>query len=119
MDIQERLTAFAMLARTSELVVTRAAGVSAWRLIAPAIISAALLGVFASRFDRLDRVALGLRRQHRTGVDSLPIYQHGASATLPALAAAIFDAKKALPAQHDQQCIARGCRQDSFLTINL
>ncbi len=30
------MTAFAMLARSSELVVTRAAGVSAWRLIAPA-----------------------------------------------------------------------------------
>ena len=41
------MTAFAMLARSSELVVTRAAGVSAWRLIAPAMVSAALLGVFA------------------------------------------------------------------------
>ncbi len=41
------MAAFAMLARSSELVVTRAAGVSAWRLIAPAIFCAALLGVFA------------------------------------------------------------------------
>ncbi len=41
------MTAFAMLARSSELVVTRAAGVSVWRLIAPALVCAALLGVFA------------------------------------------------------------------------
>jgi lipopolysaccharide export system permease protein len=41
------MAAFAMLARSSELVVTRAAGVSAWRLIAPAIACAALFGTFA------------------------------------------------------------------------
>jgi lipopolysaccharide export system permease protein len=41
------MAAFAMLARSSELVVTRAAGVSAWRLIAPAIVCAGALGVFA------------------------------------------------------------------------
>jgi lipopolysaccharide export system permease protein len=41
------MAAFAMLARSSELVVTRAAGVSAWRLIAPAICCAAGLGMFA------------------------------------------------------------------------
>ena len=41
------MTAFAMMARSSELVVTRAAGVSAWRLIAPALVCAAGLGVFA------------------------------------------------------------------------
>jgi lipopolysaccharide export system permease protein len=41
------MTAFAMLARSSELVVTRAAGVSVWRLIAPALACAAGLGVFA------------------------------------------------------------------------
>jgi lipopolysaccharide export system permease protein len=41
------MTAFAMLARSSELVVTRAAGVSAWRLIAPAVVCAAALGVFS------------------------------------------------------------------------
>ena len=40
------MVAFAMLARTSELVVTRAAGVSAWRLITPAVFCAAALGVF-------------------------------------------------------------------------
>lgn len=39
---------FAMLARSSELVVTRAAGVSAWRLLAPALVVAALLGVFVA-----------------------------------------------------------------------
>ena len=41
------MAAFAMLARSSELVVTRAAGVSAWRLITPALVCAAALGVFA------------------------------------------------------------------------
>jgi lipopolysaccharide export system permease protein len=41
------MAAFAMLARSSELVVTRAAGVSAWRLIAPAVVCAGALGVFA------------------------------------------------------------------------
>jgi lipopolysaccharide export system permease protein len=41
------MTAFAMLARSSELVVTRAAGVSAWRLIAPAVACAAAFGVFS------------------------------------------------------------------------
>lgn len=38
---------FAMLARSSELVVTRAAGVSAWRLISPAIVVSVVLGIFA------------------------------------------------------------------------
>lgn len=41
------MISFAMLARSSELVVTRAAGISVWRLIAPALICAAALGVFA------------------------------------------------------------------------
>ncbi len=61
------MTAFAMLARSSELVVTRAAGVSAWRLITPAICSAAALGIvafavynplasaFAARFEILEQ----------------------------------------------------------------
>src|SRR5690606_32437496 len=40
------MAAFAMMARTSELVVTRAAGISVWRLIAPALVSAGALGVF-------------------------------------------------------------------------
>ena len=38
---------FAMLARSSELVVTRAAGVSVWRLMSPAIVVAIGLGVFS------------------------------------------------------------------------
>lgn len=41
------MLAFAMMARTSELVVTRAAGVSVWRLVAPALVCAAGLGIFA------------------------------------------------------------------------
>ncbi|MEM7505341.1 MAG: LPS export ABC transporter permease LptG [Pseudomonadota bacterium] len=60
------MACFATLARRSELVVTRAAGVSAWRLIAPALITALLLGAvafaiynpiasaFASRFEQLE-----------------------------------------------------------------
>ena len=39
---------FARLARSSELVVTRAAGVSGWGVTAPAVLSAAALGVFAT-----------------------------------------------------------------------
>lgn len=58
---------FATLARRSELVVTRAAGVSAWRLIAPALVTALLFGVvafavynpvaaaFATRFEQLEQ----------------------------------------------------------------
>lgn len=61
------MTCFAMLARSSELVVTRAAGVSVWRLISPAIVVAVLLGVFsfavynpvasafAARFETLEQ----------------------------------------------------------------
>jgi len=60
------MVCFAMLARSSELVVTRAAGVSVWRLLAPALAVAALLGVFvftaynpvasalATRFEALE-----------------------------------------------------------------
>ena len=40
------MTCFAMLARSSELVVTRAAGVSAWRLLTPALLAAIGLGIF-------------------------------------------------------------------------
>ena len=58
---------FAMLARSSELVVTRAGGVSAWRLISPAIVVSILLGIFsfavynpiasafAARFETLEQ----------------------------------------------------------------
>lgn len=60
------MTAFASLARSSELVVARASGVSAWRIIQPALIVASLLGVvsfavynpvasaFAARFETLE-----------------------------------------------------------------
>ena len=60
------MTCFAVLARSSELVVTRAAGVSVWRLITPALLVAAALGViaftvynpiasaFAARFETLE-----------------------------------------------------------------
>jgi len=40
------MTCFAMLARSSELVVTRAAGVSVWRLLTPALLAAIGLGIF-------------------------------------------------------------------------
>lgn len=61
------MVSFAVLARRSELVVTRAAGVSVWRLIMPALVVAALLGVvsfavynpiasaFAARFETLEQ----------------------------------------------------------------
>ena len=60
------MSSFALLARSSELVVTRAAGVSVWRLMAPALAVAAALGVvgfgvinpiasaFAARFETLE-----------------------------------------------------------------
>jgi len=41
------MTSFAMLARSLELVVTRAAGVSVWRLLMPVLVSATFLGIFA------------------------------------------------------------------------
>jgi lipopolysaccharide export system permease protein len=60
------MTCFSMLARSSELVVTRAAGVSVWRLLSPALLTAVGLGVFiftvynplasafASKFETLE-----------------------------------------------------------------
>ena len=60
------MTSFALLARSSELVVTRAGGVSVWRLLSPAVIVAAGLGIlsfamynpvasaFAARFETLE-----------------------------------------------------------------
>jgi lipopolysaccharide export system permease protein len=60
------MACFAMLARSGELVVTRAAGVSVWRLLTPALLTATLLGVFvvavfnplaaafATRFEALE-----------------------------------------------------------------
>ncbi|MGF1502720.1 MAG: LPS export ABC transporter permease LptG [Paracoccaceae bacterium] len=41
------MACFAWLARSAELVVTRAAGVSAWRIVLPAILTATLLGIGA------------------------------------------------------------------------
>ncbi len=55
---------FARLARSSELVVTRAAGVSVWRLITPAVIVAALIGTAA--FSFLNPVASGLLARFET-----------------------------------------------------
>lgn len=52
------MACFSRLARASELVVTRAAGISVWRLIAPAVAAAALLGVVA--FSVLNPVSSGL-----------------------------------------------------------
>ena len=52
------LTCFSRLARSSELVVTRAAGVSVWRLIAPALAAATLGGVLA--FSVLSPISSGL-----------------------------------------------------------
>jgi lipopolysaccharide export system permease protein len=60
------MTCFAMMARSSELIVTRAAGVSVWRLLTPALLTAIVLGVFvvmvynplaaafANRFEALE-----------------------------------------------------------------
>lgn len=60
------MACFAILARRSELVVTRAGGVSVWRLISPALVVAGALGIvafavynpiasaFASRFETLE-----------------------------------------------------------------
>ncbi|HKK37084.1 MAG TPA: LptF/LptG family permease, partial [Paracoccaceae bacterium] len=55
---------FARLARSSELVVTRAAGVSVWRLILPAVVAAALIGTLA--FSLLNPVASGLLARFET-----------------------------------------------------
>ncbi len=65
------MVCFASLARRSELVVTRAAGVSVWVLVMPAVLTAVLLGAlsfavynpvaaaFAERFDRLEETLFG------------------------------------------------------------
>jgi len=65
------MACYAMLARTSELVAARAAGVSAWRLILPSLIAAVLLGAatfgiynplaaaFAERFQALEEQTIG------------------------------------------------------------
>ncbi|MEL6576260.1 MAG: LptF/LptG family permease, partial [Pseudomonadota bacterium] len=65
------MACFAWLARSSELVVTRAAGVSVWAVLTPAVLSAAVLGVltfsvynpvsaaFAERFQALEERYFG------------------------------------------------------------
>jgi lipopolysaccharide export system permease protein len=65
------MVCFAWFARSSELVVTRAAGVSVWTMLAPALIVATLMGVisfavynpvaaaFAQRFDALEESTFG------------------------------------------------------------
>lgn len=85
------MACFAVLARSSELVVTRAAGVSVWRLIGPALVVAAALGViafavynpiasaFAARFETLESRFLD-RSSSRLSVssDGLWLRQAGA-----------------------------------------
>lgn len=58
------LATFARLARASELVVTRAAGVSAWALIAPVVLSSALLG--AVTFAALNPIAAATKQRAET-----------------------------------------------------
>lgn len=65
------MTCFAWYSRTSELVVTRAAGLSVWRLVAPALVTALCMGVvafavynpvaaaFAERFEALEEKNFG------------------------------------------------------------
>jgi len=65
------MVCFAWFARSSELVVTRAAGVSVWTLLAPALLVALVMGVisfavynpvaaaFAQRFDNLEEAMFG------------------------------------------------------------
>ncbi|MFT6773401.1 MAG: lipopolysaccharide export system permease protein [Paracoccaceae bacterium] len=58
------MASFARLARSSELVVTRAAGVSVWRLILPTLLSAAVLGVLA--FAVYNPIAAGTLQRFET-----------------------------------------------------
>ncbi len=58
------LAAFARLARASELVITRAAGVSAWALIAPVVLAAVALGVIT--FSALNPIAAATRQRAET-----------------------------------------------------
>jgi lipopolysaccharide export system permease protein len=58
------IASFARLARTSELVVTRAAGVSVWQLIAPTLVAAALIGVLA--FSVYNPIASGTLQRFET-----------------------------------------------------
>ncbi|MEM9012862.1 MAG: LPS export ABC transporter permease LptG [Pseudomonadota bacterium] len=58
------MAAFLQLARSSELVVTRAAGVSAWRLILPVMLCAGVLGVVA--FAALNPIAATTLSRYET-----------------------------------------------------
>lgn len=58
------MACYLRLARASELVVTRAAGVSAWRLLLPAVLAAALLGVAA--FAVLNPVSAAMLQRFQT-----------------------------------------------------
>jgi lipopolysaccharide export system permease protein len=58
------MACFARLARASELVVTRAAGVSVWRLLTPTIVSAGMLGVIG--FALYNPVAAGMLQSYET-----------------------------------------------------
>jgi lipopolysaccharide export system permease protein len=58
------LASFARLARSSELVVTRAAGVSAWAVIAPAVATAALTGLLS--FAALNPLAAASSQRAQT-----------------------------------------------------
>ncbi|MEM1313048.1 MAG: LPS export ABC transporter permease LptG [Pseudomonadota bacterium] len=58
------MACYARLARSSELVVTRAAGVSVWRLIAPALACALIIG--SAGFAVLNPVAAGMLQRFET-----------------------------------------------------
>ena len=58
------MACYAMLARSSELVVTRGAGVSVWRVLAPAVICAALVGVIA--FAAYNPIASAMTARYET-----------------------------------------------------
>lgn len=103
------MAAFARMARSSELVVTRAAGVSVWRLLTPAVIAAVLLGAasfavynpvasaMSARFEALENrhfersssrlmvSAEGLWLRQRNAEGQTVIHARGASATVERL----------------------------------
>lgn len=58
------MACFSSLARSSELVVTRAAGVSVWRLLGPTLCAAALLG--AAAFGIFNPIAAGTLQRFET-----------------------------------------------------
>ncbi|TYO90031.1 LPS export ABC transporter permease LptG [Oceanicella actignis] len=58
------MACFASMARSSELVVTRAAGVSAWRLTAPTLVAGAVIG--AASFALLNPIAAGALQRFET-----------------------------------------------------